>query len=311
MADGRRAARLAKIQGHLAAVNTPRPTAAAGDAAAVVTPRALRDWCGRLCAAAGMPPADVTTLCDMLVEQELMQVPKNSHGTRLLQDYLGRMVRDRGEGRVNPAPRITVQRSSPTARLYDGDGGLGHIVCAAATEWAIEAAKRNGCASAMTRNHFHFGAAGHYTRMAAREGCIAMALSSSRGAPQPGAPLSAGVPGPLSLGVPSAGQRPDFLLDGDVLRVGAFDETEASTPGYLGTKAKALGMEAWVHLMGGVVPGIYLSDVDEDSEFISNQGSFICVFSPEAFMAPEVYRAEMDRYIGTVESMEPWPGQER
>ena len=78
-----------------------------------------------------------------------------------------------------------------------------------------------------------------------------------------------------------------------------------------GTKAKALGMEAWVHLMGGVVPGIYLSDVDEDSEFISNQGSFICVFSPEAFMAPEVYRAEMDRYIGTVGSMEPWPGQER
>ena len=54
-----------------------------------------------------------------------------------------------------------------------------------------------------------------------------------------------------------------------------------------------------------------IKDVDEDSEFISNQGSFICVFSPEAFMAPEVYRAEMDRYIGTVGSMEPWPGQER
>ena len=31
-----------------------------------------------------------------------------------------------GTGAINPRPRVTVTSDAPTARVYDGDGGLSH-----------------------------------------------------------------------------------------------------------------------------------------------------------------------------------------
>jgi LDH2 family malate/lactate/ureidoglycolate dehydrogenase len=42
----------------------------------------------------------------------------------------------------------------------------------------------------------------------------------------------------------------------------------------------------------------------------SNQGAFICVFNPKAFMPPDVFASEMDTYLETIAAMQPWPGQE-
>ena len=216
-------------------------------------------------------------------------------------------VDGRDRGRVNPRPRVTVTKDGASARLYDGDGGLGHIVCVEATRWAIETAKRSGSATAVTRNHFHFGAAGFYSRMAAREGCIAIALSSSRGAPVSGTPLHAGVVGPVSISVPSMSDAlPDFMLDGDMPRGGTWtevDDEEAATSSltlgkYIAQKAKRLGLDAFVHIFGGVLPGIYLDDVQppDASQWEANQGSFIAVFDPSFFMESDVFAAEMKRY---------------
>ena len=69
-----------------------------------------------------------------------------------------------GDGRVNPRPDVRVVRETPTTRVLDGDGGLGHIVCMQATDWAIETAKRFGTAAATCCNHFHVGAVGFCER---------------------------------------------------------------------------------------------------------------------------------------------------
>jgi hypothetical protein len=45
---------------------------------------------------------------------------------------------------------------------------------------AVAAAKQHGTAAATTCNHFHVGATGFYPRMAAREGCICICVSSHR-----------------------------------------------------------------------------------------------------------------------------------
>ena len=129
-----------------------------GGGAERVSVASLHAYCIRLCEAAGMPGKDAATLATFLVEQDVVQGGRMSHGTRCLagvaatdrpgwQDYLRRMMpsHDPAE-RVNPTPAVSVVRGSPTARLYDGDGGMGHIVCAEATEWAIGTARKNGCA---------------------------------------------------------------------------------------------------------------------------------------------------------------------
>ena len=115
-----------------------------GGGAERVSVASLHAYCIRLCEAAGMPGKDAATLATFLVEQDVVQGGRMSHGTRCLagvaatdrpgwQDYLRRMMpsHDPAE-RVNPTPAVSVVRGSPTARLYDGDGGMGHIVCAEA-----------------------------------------------------------------------------------------------------------------------------------------------------------------------------------
>ena len=55
-------------------------------------------------------------------------------------------------------------------------------------------------------------------------------------------------------------------------------------------------MQAFVHVMGGVLPGIYLEDVQPPrSEWLSNQGAFITVYAPEAFADKDVFAGEMTR----------------
>ena len=157
----------------------------------------------------------------LLVEQDMAQKDDHpgSHGTRCMtdhsgegstgwQNYLRSMLppasgspqytygagaAGAGTGRINPRPVVTVVSDAPAARVDDGDGGLGHIACTEATEWAIEAAKKYGTAAATTRNHFHVGATGFYPRMAARAGCICICASSHRWM-QPKPELSGRVP---------------------------------------------------------------------------------------------------------------------
>jgi LDH2 family malate/lactate/ureidoglycolate dehydrogenase len=111
---------------------------------------------------AGTSPRDARTMARLLVEQDMAQndAHPGSHGTRTMTDFAGegaspgwqnyvrRMLADppppyaanegSGTGRVNPRPQVSVVSQTPTARVYDGDGGLGHICAVEATEWASE-----------------------------------------------------------------------------------------------------------------------------------------------------------------------------
>ena len=169
-----------------------------------VPPSVLRGFVVDVFVAGGTSQRDAETMSRLLVEADMCQKDDHpgSHGTRCMtdygseggnagwQNYVRRMGPSppspysgnsgSGTGRVNPRPQVTVVSQSPTARVYDGDGGMGHIVCSEATDWAIAAAKEFGTAAATTRNHFHVGATGFYSRIAARQGCICICMSSHR-----------------------------------------------------------------------------------------------------------------------------------
>ncbi len=266
-----------------------------------VPPEEMRRLVQALFAKAGMSPADSMTMAELLVHTDLRGVV--SHGTQQVPGYC-RKLRD---GEVNPTPQVRVTRQTTTTRTFDGDGGMGHLPCKQATEWAVECALEHGTGTVTTRNHFHFGSAGKYTHIAAARGCIGIAFSSHRYHPQN---FVRGVLGasPISIALP-AGDQPPVILDMASSMLDYDEELFARMPFAF---FKELGIAAIPYGLGGVLAGIYKPEFSEPaSKWISNQGSFIAAFSIEAFMDLAEYQAEMDRWVSEVRALEPFPGQEQ
>ncbi len=247
----------------------------------------------------GMSTAHASTMAELLVITDLRGVV--SHGTFQTAGYC-RMILD---GRVNPTPDIEVVRESTTAQTLDGDGGMGHLPCRQGAEWAVERALEHGAAAVTTRNHFHFGGAGKYSRMAAARDCIGIAVSSHRYHPRPGSILGIKGSSPISIALP-AGEQPPMVLDMSSSFLPYDDELFERAPfAYF----KEMGIAASAYGLGGVLAGIYRPEfIPPASRWESNQGSFLAAFSVESFMDPDEYKAEMDRWIGEARALDPLPG---
>ena len=109
-----------------------------------VSVASLHAYCIRLCEAAGMPPKDAATLATFLVEQDVVQGGRMSHGTRCLagvaatdrpgwQDYLRRMM-----------PSHELRPSASTRRRRSAScGAARRRGCTMATAgWATSCARR-------------------------------------------------------------------------------------------------------------------------------------------------------------------------
>ena len=261
----------------------------------------MRDFIAALFEKAGTGLEDARLLGQILTQCDLRCV--FSHGTQAAVRYLEKMR----DGEVNPRPRVEVVHEAPGALVLDGDGGLGYLPCWRGTEQIIAKAKAVGAAVLTTRNHFHFGAAGNYTRLAVEQDCIGLAASNHRNVRAPDRPVYSTVTSsPISIGVP-AGEQPPLVLDMSSGIVGFSQEHFADNfPAFF----KSLGLSNMVQMLGGVVAGIYLEG-SRQGPWISNQGSFIAVFATEHLMPPGQVRAEVDQYMGEVRAMRPVPGMER
>jgi LDH2 family malate/lactate/ureidoglycolate dehydrogenase len=108
---------------------------------------------------------------------------------------------------------VKVLRDAPSTATWDADGGVGVLVGQRAMTACIEKAKQAGIGMIVLRNGRHFGAAGYYAHMAAREDLIGMAMCNT-------GPIGAAAGGiervygtnPIAMGAPVEGQPP-FLLD--------------------------------------------------------------------------------------------------
>jgi len=250
---------------------------------------------------AGTSSKDGQFMADLLVLTDLRGV--FSHGTQQTPRYVNLML----QGRVNPRPQVRVVDEQDTTRVYDGDGGMGHFPCHLATLWAVEKAKECGTAAATTRNHHHFGSAGKYSRLALEHDCMAFVTSSHRYTPSPdNMILQAGAVSPFSFAVP-AGEQPPMVPDMASAFVGWNEEIFAHSPG---AYFKEVGLATTMKAIGGIMAGIYNPEC-VDSQWESDQGSFVAVFDVARFMPPDVFKAQMDRFIGAARQMKPFPGQDR
>src|SRR5699024_7525174 len=90
-------------------------------------------------------------------------------------DYLARL----DKGIIEKETKMEVVRENETTALYDANNGWGQYAGKMAMQEAIEKAKQYGTSTVGVRNSNHFGTTSYFTRMAAEENCIGIAMSNT------------------------------------------------------------------------------------------------------------------------------------
>ena len=135
-----------------------------------------------------------------------------SHGVARLPFYVARFRR----GLIDPVAPLTVERQTAATMALDAHNGFGMVQGPRAMGMVIDRARACGLCVATVRHGNHFGIAGAYTLMAAREGMIGVAMTNASPlvAPLFGSEARLGT-NPISVAVPTgpAADDPPVVLD--------------------------------------------------------------------------------------------------
>lgn len=98
-----------------------------------------------------------------------------THGLNRLKSYINAIK----NGKINKKAELKVIKDCGSTILFDGDYALGLVSSTKAMKKAIERAKETGICLAGVKNGGHFGTAGYYSLMAAKENMIGISMSNS------------------------------------------------------------------------------------------------------------------------------------
>ncbi|MFN9120646.1 MAG: Ldh family oxidoreductase [bacterium] len=288
----------------------------------------LRAW--------GQSEAHANITADILTETDLRGI--DSHGLSMLPVYEEQLAT-----KLNMKPDIKVVRETPVSALIDADNGLGHVPGHMGMSMAIAKAKVIGMAMVTVRRSGHYGAAGYYTDMAAREGLIGISMTSSRGlamVPTFGAAPVFGT-NPISVAAPAKRNKPFNLdmatttvavgklklkwLNHKPLPVGwAVDEqgqplTDSARAFKLknitplgGTRElgshKGYGLAAVVNMLSATLSGAAFQPLRlqrEDPAAPDNIGHFFMAFDPKLFRDEGEFEHDMDEMLDYLRTVKP------
>ncbi|MDR0476150.1 MAG: Ldh family oxidoreductase [Treponema sp.] len=168
----------------------------------------MHEFMRRTFIAAGVPPEDALVCADVLIESDKRGI--DSHGVgRFKPIYLDRIK----EGIQFVKTNFEIVRETPSTAVIDGHDGMGHVIAVRAMNMAIEKAKKCGLAMTVVRNSTHYGIAGYYALMAAKEDMICFTGTNARPsiAPTFGVENMLGT-NPLTIGFPTDEDFP-FVID--------------------------------------------------------------------------------------------------
>ena len=121
----------------------------------------------------GVPHPDAEIAADVLLSSDLYGV--RSHGIAHLRWYYQRIK----AGLQQPVTHWKIVSESLTTAVIDGANGMGMVVGYHAMKLAIQKARKYGTAAVAVRNSSHYGIAGYYSRMAAKEGMVGMSFTNA------------------------------------------------------------------------------------------------------------------------------------
>lgn len=133
----------------------------------------LREFSVKALMSAGVSENDANTVADVLITTDTFGVV--THGTKNLYPYVQKMQAGGLDAKAEPS----IIREGPAWAIIDGNQAVGMVSACKAMNLAIEKAKKVGIAYVGVRNSCHFGAAGYYANMAAREGLIGLSMSNA------------------------------------------------------------------------------------------------------------------------------------
>ena len=156
----------------------------------------------------GVPPEDAAICADVLIESDKRGI--DSHGVgRFKPIYIDRIR----TGIQNPVTNFEIVKDHLAAAVVDGHDGMGHVIGKKSMQLAIDKAKKYGLGMVVVRNSTHYGIAGYYASMAAKENMIGITGTNARPsiAPTFGIDNMLGT-NPLTFGIPTDEDFP-FILD--------------------------------------------------------------------------------------------------
>ena len=157
--------------------------------------------------AAGVPEEDAKIVADVLMESDRRGI--ESHGTnRFKPIYLDRIA----DGTLNPVTNYEVVKETPTTIVADAHDGMGMVASHKMMEQLIAKAKEHGIAMGVIQNSSHYGIAGYWPLMAAKEGMLGITGTNARSsiAPTFGVENMMGT-NPLTFVFPTDEEFPFFL----------------------------------------------------------------------------------------------------
>ncbi len=168
----------------------------------------LHDFMRQGFIAAGVPESDAKICADVLIESDKRGI--DSHGVgRFKPIYIDRIQ----AGIQNPVTEFEVVRETRTTAVVDGHDGMGHVIGTRCMQMAIDKAKEYGLGMVVARNSTHYGIAGYYPIMCAKNNMIGMTGTNARPsiAPTFGVENMLGT-NPLTIGFPTDEEFP-FVID--------------------------------------------------------------------------------------------------
>ena len=133
----------------------------------------LQEFSKKALVKAGVSEENAKITADTLVGTDMFGVL--THGTKNLSGYIQKMEAGGLDAKAEP----TVVCEGPSFAILNGNKAVGMVSAYKAMELAIKKAKETGVAYVGVKNSCHFGAAGYYANLAAKEGLIGLAMSNT------------------------------------------------------------------------------------------------------------------------------------
>ena len=122
-----------------------------------------------------VPEKDAKICADVLLESDRRGI--ESHGcNRFKPIYIDRII----NGTLLPVTNIEIIKETPTTVVMDAHDGMGMVASHAMMEKLIKKAKEYGMAGGAIKNSTHYGIAGYWSDMAAKEGLIGITGTNAR-----------------------------------------------------------------------------------------------------------------------------------